>query len=128
MSTGIGSVAIVAVMLPCALFGQTEMVRLSGRLLGPKEPIRQETVALKDGGQKELATAETDADGRFTFAVRPNQHYWLSIAPKGFYPWNPGFDVGAQDLDVGNLSPSPHRPVHFVVFRFSVKWRGVALR
>ena len=77
-------------------------MRLSGRLFGPKEPIRHDVVTLQDAAHKELAKAKTDEDGRFTFPdVRSSQHYWLSIDREGFYPWNPGFDVGAQDMDVG---------------------------
>ena len=119
MKTGVRTFAVVAVLLPCLTFGQAQTktgsntVRVSGRLLGPKEPIRHQPITLRGATREELAKAETEEDGRFTFPdVRPNQHYFLSIALKGFYPWNPGIDVGGQDMDAGNLCPQPHRPVH----------------
>jgi len=104
----------------------TKTVRVSGRLLGPNEPIRHQPITLRGAGQEELAKTETDEGGRFTFpAVRPNQQYDIYIPEPGVQPnyrlvarieveegWDVDFGDIAEQPSTHNLQ-GPHSPLDF---------------
>lgn len=121
--------ALLAILVPFVATGQTSgnTIRLSGRILSPNGPIRHQQITIQGAGQKELGKVETDEDGRFAFSdLRPDARYSLIIDVKGFYPWSMGIDVRGQDMDLGSIGLSPHRPVD--VFGRVVDYTGAAIQ